>query len=138
MTTLVGLPSLIVRADRQVSSAVFADAGFTSQSTFGQNLSHHVQASSLFKSSLLVGLIAHRGWLSSHSVRRIGRNEGASRRGEGINPAGLISLRVLVVALRGRCPLIFLCLNLFERAEFSNTFWRVDTSAHTFGASEGA
>ncbi len=88
LTALVGLPSLIV----PVLTAEFLLPYLrmlSSSSAFGQNLSHHVQASAYSGRLLLTGFVLMGIGFLSHSVRRIGRDEEALRAEvERINPAG--------------------------------------------------
>lgn len=88
LTTLVGLPSLIVPGLTAEFLLPYLRM-LSSSSTFGQNLSHHVQASAYSGRLLLVGLVLMGIGFLSHSVRRIGRNEELLRAEvERINPAG--------------------------------------------------
>lgn len=88
LTTLVGLPSLIVPGLTAEFLLPYLRM-LSSSSTFGQNLSHHVQASAYSGRLLLAGFVLMGIGFLSHSVRRIGRNEELLRAEvERINPAG--------------------------------------------------
>lgn len=88
LTTLVGLPSLIVPGLTAEFLLPYLRM-LSSSSTFGQNLSHHVQASAYSGRLLLAGFVLMGIGFLSHSVRRIGRNEEVLRAEvERINPAG--------------------------------------------------
>lgn len=88
LTTLVGLPSLILPGLTAEFLLPYLRM-LSSSSTFGQNLSHHVQASAYSGRLLLAGFVLMGIGFLSHSVRRIGRNEEVLRAEvERINPAG--------------------------------------------------
>ena len=88
LTALVGLPSLIVPGLTAEFLLPYLRM-LSSSSTFGQNLSHHVQASAYSGRLLLAGFVLMGIGFLSHSVRRIGRDEEALRAEvERINPAG--------------------------------------------------